>query len=77
MGDAAMSGFRQKATDAIRDAQATARPDRKARLLSLAQAWLDLAEREERVREVDVGRKPKDIRDGKHCPKDAQRQSLG
>ena len=77
MGDAAMSGFRQKATEAIRDAQATARPDRKVRLLALAQAWLDLAEREERLLEVEVGRKPKDIRDGNHSPKDAQRQSLG
>jgi hypothetical protein len=46
------------------------------RLLALAQAWLDLADYEERVRDLGVD-KPKDISDGKHAAKDAQWQSLG
>jgi hypothetical protein len=69
-----MSGFRQKAMDAIRAAVATDRPDRKAQLLTVAQAWLELAEHERRVREVEVA-KPKDIRGDEHAPlEDAQRQ---
>jgi hypothetical protein len=40
---------------AIREAVATDRPDPKTRLLAPAQAWLDLAEHEQRIREVEVG----------------------
>ncbi len=47
-----MSDYRQKAMDAVRDAEATDRPDRKLRLLSLAQAWLELADHEQRVRDL-------------------------
>jgi hypothetical protein len=69
---------RQKAMDAIRVGEATDRSDRKARLLVLAQAWLELAEYQERARETEVGRKPKDVRDDEHAPSEyAQRQSLG
>ncbi len=49
-----MSEFRKNAMDAIRDAEATDRLDREARLLGIARAWLELAEHEDRVRRLEA-----------------------
>ena len=47
-----MSNFQCRARDAIREAEATKQPDRKAHLLALAEAWLELADHAERTREI-------------------------
>ena len=48
------SDFRRKAIDLFRLAGATRQYERKVRLLALAQAWLTLANHEQRVRQLEV-----------------------
>ena len=46
--------FRRRALDLFRLAKGTERRERKMRLLALAQAWLNLADHEQRVRQLEA-----------------------
>jgi hypothetical protein len=46
--------FRRRALDLFRLAKGTERRERKMRLFALAQAWLNLADHEQRVRQLEA-----------------------